>query len=181
MPMLPENAGVAFSEAYANAISSAKMGDPLLVALEVRHPDFEDESGNPTSYYIVSDNRSLTATDEDSETHTYIPIPFRFIPPEQTDSGAPKPAALEIDNVSLQLSQLLLMANSSATPVEVVVRMFLRSDTSTPHVLPVLVMEATEPVITSETVSVQLTFGALTNRKFPARVYTAEDFPGLTP
>jgi hypothetical protein len=178
--MLPENAGVSMSEGYAIAVSSNKIGDPLLVALEVRHPDFEDENGAATSYYVVSDNRALTATGEDSETHTYQPIPFRFVPPEQSDSGAPAPARLEIDNVSLQLARLLLMANASAEPVEVVVRMFLRSDTSAPHVLPVLVMEATEPSITDTTVSLSLTFESLTNRKFPARTYTPEKFPGLS-
>jgi hypothetical protein len=178
---LPANAGVQFSEAYAEAIASAKAGDPLLLTLEVRHSDFVDEDGNATSYWIVNDFRNLTATDEDSVVRTFIAVPFRFVWPEQTDSGAPKPAAMEIDNVSRQLTTLLLQARESDEPVECVLRMYLPSDTTAPHILPVTVMEVINPVVTSETVSVQLTFGSLTNRKFPARIYTAEEFPSLAP
>jgi hypothetical protein len=178
---LPENAGVQYSEAYAEAIASAKVGDPILLTLELRHPLFVDEDGAATSAWIVNDFRNHTFTDENSETNTYIGVPFRYVKPEQTDSGAPKPAALEVDNVSLEVTRLLMLARGSDDPVEAVQREFLPSDTTAPHVLPVTVLELTNPVVTVETVSLQLTFGALTNRKFPARTYTAEDFPGLVP
>lgn len=178
---LPPNAGVQLSQAVAEAYASATAGDPVLITLEVRHPSFVDEAGAPTSAWIVNDLRPLVANDDNGVSRTYIGVPFRFTKPEQTDSGAPRSPTIEIDNVSLEVARLLMLARGSEDPVEVVVREYLPSDTSAPHVLPVTVMELTAPVITSETVSAQVGFARLTNLKYPARTYTAEAFPGLAP
>jgi Domain of unknown function (DUF1833) len=178
---LPANVGVTFSKAYAEAIASAKMGDPVLITLEMRHPDFRDEDGNPTSARVVADYRNLTATDENGQTHTYIGVPFRHVKGDQSDSGAPRTATVEIDNVTRQIVQALMQARGSDEPVEVVVREYLPSDTSAPHVLPVSVYELSAPIATVETVQAQLGYGNLTNMKWPARVYTVEEFPGLQP
>ena len=178
---LPENAGVALSEPYAISLASNTIGDPALRTLELRHPRFTDEDGNATGIYIVNDYRNLTATDEDSNTHTFIGLPFKYVMPEQTDSGAPKASSVEIDNVSREVLRVLLQARESDDPVEIVERMYLPSDTTAPHVLPVTVAELSSPVASVETVSAQITFGSLTNKKFPARVYTLEEFPTLTP
>jgi hypothetical protein len=178
---LPANAGIELSEAIAEAYASANVGDPILGTLEFRHASFTDEDGNATSHYIVNDYRELVATDEDSNVRTFLPVPHRFTKPDQSDSGAPKAATIEIDNVSLILARLLMQARESDDPVQVIAREYLPSDTSAPHVIPVTVTELAAPVITAETVSAQLTFGNLTNRKYPARTYTAEDFPALAP
>jgi hypothetical protein len=178
---LPANAGIELSEAIAEAYASSKIGDPILLTLEFRHASFTDEEGNPISHYIVNDFRELSATDEDSNVRTFLPVPFRFTKPDQSDSGAPKAARIEIDNVSLILARLLMQARESDEPVQVIAREYLPSDTSAPHVIPVTGTELSSPVITVETVSAELGFGNLTNRKFPARSYTAEDFPALAP
>jgi hypothetical protein len=178
---LPANAGIELSEAIAEAYASAKVGDPILQTLEFRHASFTDEDGNPTSHYIVNDFRPLVATDEDLVERTFLPVPHRFTKPDQSDSGAPKAAQIEIDNVSLILARLLMQARASDEPVQVIAREYLPSDTSAPHVIPVTVTELSSPVITVETVSAELGFGGLTNMKYPARTYTAEDFPALAP
>ncbi len=176
---LPPRAGVEVSEAIAEAWASANAGDPVLTTLELRHPSFVDDEGNPTSAWVVNDLRNLVATDEDANVRTFIGVPFRYVKPEQTDSGAPQPPTIEVDNVSLEVTRLLMLARGSDDPVEVIEREYLPSDTSAPHVLPVTVLELAAPVITAETVSMQLIFGNLTNRKYPALQYTPEDFPAL--
>lgn len=178
---LPANAGLQLSEAIAEAYASANVGDPVLLTLEFRHPDFVDDDGNPTSAWVVNDYRNLVAFDEDSIERTFIGVPFKYVKPDQTDSGAPKAAQIELDNVSLEVSRLLMQARESDDPVEVVEREYLPSDLTAPHVLPVTVTELAAPAITVETVSASCTFGNLTNRKYPARTYTAEDFPALAP
>jgi hypothetical protein len=178
---LPGNAGIQFSEAIAEAFASAKAGDPALRTLELRHPSFTDADGNPISIRIVNDYRNLEATDEHSQTHTYIGIPFEYVMPEQTDSGAPKAASVQLDNVSREVLRVLMQARESDDPVEIVERMFLPSDTSAPHVLPVTTAELQAPVATVESVSAQIAFGGLTNKKFPARYYAPEYFPTLAP
>lgn len=176
---LPENAGVAYSKDYAGSLTHAKVNDPILQTLEFRHPDFVDADGNATSYYIVNDVRPLVATDELGGTHTFVAVPLEYVPPEQSDSGAPKPAALRLDNCSGELMRLLQLAVGSDEPVEVIDRRYLPSNTSAPHVMPPTVMELNSPMVTPETGTVQLTFGSLNNKKWPARTYTPEDFPGL--
>ena len=47
--------------------------------------------------------------------------------------------------------------------------------------LPVTVLELAAPAVTVETVSGQIGFGNLINLKYPRRIYTAEEFPGLAP
>ena len=80
---LPVNAGVALSEAIAEAYASAKTADPVLVTLEFRHPSFTDDAGNPTSAWVVNDFRNLVATDENAISRTYIGVPFRSSSPSR--------------------------------------------------------------------------------------------------
>jgi hypothetical protein len=176
---LPMHAGVQISEAIAEAMASATIGDPILLTLELRHPSFVDESDNPVSAWIVNDLRNLVAFDENDVERTFIGVPFRYVKPEQSDSAAPQVPAVAVDNVSLEVTRLLMLAKGSDDPVQVIEREYLPSDLSAPHVLPVTVLELSAPVITAETVTGQLIFGNLTNRKYPARTYTAEDFPAL--
>lgn len=178
---LPENAGVQLSEGIAQAYASATVGDPILRTLEIRHPSFTDDDGNAISIWIVNDLRPLTATDETSVVRTYLPCPFEYISPDQSDSGAPKGAQVSIDNVSREVVRVLMQARESDDPVLIVERQYLPSDTSAPHVLPVTVAELQSPVATSETVSGAIVFGGLTNKKYPRRIFTPEDFPGLAP
>lgn len=176
---LPPRAGVEISEAIAEAYASAKVGDPVLLTLELQHPSFVDANGDATSAWIVNDHRDLVATDEDANERTFIGVPFRYVKPEQTDSGAPQAPTVEIDNVSLEVTRLLMLARGSDDPVRVIEREYLPSDTSAPHVLPPTVLELGPPTITPETVSAPLLFGGMTNRKWPATQYTAEAFPAL--
>jgi hypothetical protein len=176
---LPPRAGVSISEDAAQNYASATVGDPVLLTLELIHPAFTQPAR------VVNDLRNLTATLEAGAPYNagaaveFIGVPFRYTKPEQSDSGAPAAVPVEIDNVSRALTELLMLARESMEPVEVIEREYLPSDTSAPHVLPPTRLELTNIVITPETVSAQLGFGNLTNRKFPPRIYTAEDFPGL--
>lgn len=178
---LDPRAGVQLSEAIAEAYASATVGDPVLITLELHHPSFTAPAR------VVNDYRTLTATLEADapynagEAVEFIGVPFRYTKPEQSDSGAPAAVGIEIDNVSLAITELLLQAIESDEPVLVIEREYLPSDTSAPHVLPVLQLEMGGIQVGVETVSAQLTFGNLTNRKFPATQYTAENAPGLAP
>jgi hypothetical protein len=176
---LDPRAGVSISEAIAEAYASATAGDPVLLTLELHHPDFTAPAR------VVNDFRTLTATLEADapynagEAVEFSGVPFRYTKPEQTDSGAPAAVGIEIDNVSREITNLLLLAAESFEPVRVIEREYLPSDTSAPHVLPVTTMELSGIEVSVETVRAQLSFGNLTNRKFPSLQYTAENSPGL--
>jgi len=182
MPVyLPPRLGLEHSEAIAEAYASSIAGDPVMLCLEIMHPDF------PEPVRIVNDFRNFYATLEadapiDAGLEVlFIPVPFRYIKPEQTadGSGAPAAVAVEIDNVSRQLAELMLLARECNSAVSVIEREYLPSDTTAPHVLPVTRLTLSNIVLTVDVVRANLSFGDLTNRKFPALTYTAEAFPGL--
>lgn len=172
---LPSRLGLSHSEAIAEAYASATAGDPVLLTLEVSHPAFSEPAR------VVNDFRDLTATLEATAPYNpstavlFSAVPFRYTKPEQTaesaNAGAPAAVGIEIDNVSGYIAELLIQAKESMEPVTVIEREYLPSDTSAPHVVPVTVMTMSNIVIGVETVRANLSFGDLTNRKFPAKVY----------
>jgi Domain of unknown function (DUF1833) len=174
MPIyLPPRLGLSHSEAIAEAYASATAGDPVLLTLEIHHPDFDEPAR------VVNDFRNFTATLEADapynagEAVLFTAVLFRYTKPEQVadGSGAPAAVGIEIDNVSGHIAELLMMARESMQPVTVIEREYLPSDTSAPHVLPVTSMTMSNIVIGVETAKANLSFGDLTNRKFPAKVY----------
>lgn len=178
MPIyLDPRLGVSYSEAIAESMASNKQGDPILLTLELQNENFVDDAGNPTSAWIVNDYRPLVAKDEDGNERTFRPVPFRYTMPEQTDSGAPAAVQIEVDNVSQILTKQLARAGRS--PVYIVEREYLPSDTSAPHVLPPTKMVLSNVEAGSTTVTAQASFGDFNNRKFPFATYTRELFPAL--
>lgn len=169
--------GISYSEAIAESMASNTLGDPLLLTLELQNSNFVDDDGNPTSVWIVNDFAAFDAYDEDSVLRTFLPVPFRYTKPEQTDGGAPAAVQIEVDNISQVLTRQLLLAGR--TPVYVVEREYLPSDPSAPHVLPPTRMAVTSVKVGGETVTGQASFGDFTNRKFPFATYTREEFPAL--
>jgi hypothetical protein len=182
---LPAVQGIQRSQAIAESMASATVGDPMLLTLELYHPSFVDDNGDPTAARIVCDFRNLAATLEAdaplnaSEEVTFIGIPFRYTRQEMTDSGAPAGVQIEIDNVSLAITRLLAQMQGSLEPIRCIEREYLPSDTSAPHVLPVTTLYLSDVEVSAETVTAKVTFGDLTNRRFPVDEYTREQWPAL--
>jgi hypothetical protein len=177
---LPPRLGISISEVAAEAYASATAGEVRLIAFELHHPGFT-APGRVVADWV---NHTLTheadAAVDPSTACEYVGVPLRYFPPDQSAEGAtPSLGRIEIDNVSLTIGRLMRLAKESREPVTLIVREYLASDTSAPHVTPPLVMNLTGIVITAETSSGQLSFGDLTNRRFPPRLYTPADFPTL--
>lgn len=181
---LPARLGLSHSEAVAEAYASATAGVVVLTTLEIWNPSFE------APVRVVNDYRNLTATLEataprnPSTAVVFLAIPFKYIRQEQTadmqNSGAPAAVQIEIDNVSRQFSELMILARESQEPTVCIEREYLPSDTTGPHVIPVTTVILNNIVLTAEVVRASLSFGDLTNRKFPPKTYTTELFPMLS-
>jgi hypothetical protein len=177
----PLNVGVQQSEALAAAYISSPSDDPVMVTLEVMHP-------NGNALRMVNDWELLTATLEDDaplnagEEVTFAGIPFSIVRPPETDGGAPGAVTCTIDNLSAQITELVMAIQESGSPVRVILRTYLPSDTSAPHELPVLTMYVRSPVVitSSHQAQFQCSFGDLTNRKFPKLTYRSETHPTLS-
>lgn len=177
----PLNVGVQHSEALAAAYITNPTDDPVLMTLEIRHPD-----GTPIR--IVNQWASIDATLEadapsnPGATVTFVGIPFTAVRPPETDGGAPAAITITMDNLNAQITQLAMAIQESQEPCQAILRTYLPSDLSGPHELPVLKMYVHSPVSIQPGHRAQFrcSFGDLTNRKFPRREYRRETHPTLS-
>jgi len=187
MPVyLPPRVGISISEALAESYAHASVDEPVLLTLEIHHPDFRSPNGQPTAARIVNDWADLTATLEadapmnGSQAVRFSACPFEYTKPEQTDTGAPAAVQIVIDNVSRKITPLLDQVVASMVPVLVIERIYLPSDTSAPHEMPPTRMYLSAPQVTSTSVTLQASFGNLTNRRFPAARYKRKQYAALS-
>ncbi len=174
-----------YTEALQEAYASAPDNVVILDTLELRHPSFVDEMDNPIAVRIVSDHQDLLATLEadaplnPSEEVTFTALAFECALPEQTDSNSLPEITIAVDNIGSELTSLLDLASTSAAPVEITYRPYLSTDTSAPHMNPVLTLTLRGAEVTPTKVTARATFGDLVNRRFPSLRYTKANFPTL--
>ena len=184
--MMPPRQGVSHSEAIAAAYASAPEEDILLDTLEFLHPDVKDEDGNPTGIRVVNDHVHLMATLEADapvnagEEVKFLRAYFKVKRPAENDSGNPADLDIQIDNVAKILTPFISKTKESRIPITVIWRPYLLSDTSGPHILPVLTRTITQVSADLSSVTAKAGMVNYTNKRFPASDYTAKKFPGLT-
>lgn len=170
----------AIKEAYASAPSNLV----IYHTLELRHPAFVDEYGNPAPIRVVRDWNDLNATLEASaplnagERVTFVRFAFDFTKPEISASGVPQ-MQIEIDNVDRAIVANIEAASTSSELVEATYREFISTDLSGPQNDPPIHM--TIMSINADVFRVRATAGFpdLMNRRFPREEYSSEVFPGL--
>src|SRR6478672_6481090 len=118
------------SDALKEAYAVAPDDETILHMLELRHPSFVDEAGNPDSIWLTLNEEDIAATLEDGapvkggETVTFLSFPFQFrlAPIENT---AAQELELAIDNVDRRIVENLDLAMASATKIEICYRPYL--------------------------------------------------------
>src|SRR5689334_300949 len=127
----------ALKEAYAVAPADEVINHTL----ELRHPAFTDEAGNPDSIWVTTNEDDVTATIEASaplhggEAVTFLSFPFRFrLAP--IENNATQELELAIDNVDRRIVQNLDAAMAYGSKIQMCYRPFLASDLSTPQMDP---------------------------------------------
>lgn len=157
---------------YAEFAASAPVGIIELRCLEITHPLIT------APLRLVHDYQDWTVTLETSEVVTFKAAQFRTAPPKIGDNGQIE-RTLQIDNTDGSIMSELLPIASSLTPITCVFRIYLSDDLSAPQFV-------APEVTTIRTISLQggtLTANTQTddviNRKFPRRIYTADNTPGL--
>lgn len=167
------------SAALREAYASAPADVVVLHTLEFLHASFV------TPLRVVRDYTSLTATLEASApvgagtSVTFVPYAFDFKLPSAGESSVPE-IEITLDNVGADLVQYFDQAANSATPVTMIYRPYLSTDLSQPHMDPPLQMVLRSISCDMFKVTAKAGFGDLGSRRFPALLYTATTFPGLT-
>lgn len=183
--MRPPRRGVSYSEALARTYAVAPEDEIALDTLELLHPMFVDEEGDPVAVRVVNDHIPLTATLEaDAPLNPGATVEFKncyfeFKRPREDESGQVPELELRIDNVARILIPYLELIKLSRTPVTAIFRPYLPSDLSGPHMNPPLTLTLKNVGGDMSSLHARASVSELTNRRFPASEYTARKFPGL--
>ncbi|RXZ42716.1 DUF1833 family protein [Crenobacter cavernae] len=153
-----------YSRAARENLNATSADEPLLMALEITHPDLAEP------VRVVSDTQGITL-----EGHEFVACPFRCTLPDDMDTRQPR-ARLEVDNVGRELTQWL---DDSRGGQGAKCRM-IQVLRSSPEVIEFdLTLDLSNLVINQSVVSGELGFVDTLNRPAVNLQYRPETAPGL--
>lgn len=176
-----ENISEALKEAYASAPSNVV----LLHTLELRHPAFADDSGQPTAIRVVRDHVDHICTLEDSaslnagQAVLFTAMAFDLELPPVDTSPTPE-ITVTLDNVSTELISYLDKAVETQDMIEMTYRPYLSDDTSVPQMDPPVTLMITEITVDCYKITATARMMDIGNRSFPSENYTVKNYPGLS-
>lgn len=176
---------------YQQALKEAYAANPtdavVLDTLEVRHPAFVDDLGNPTAIRVVIGYDDIVATLEAGapldagKAVTFIAGAFNFMLPGFKEGEVPS-LEITLDNVSRDITAHIEQAIGQLTPIEITYRPYLASDLSAPQMDPPINMILTNVKVDVFKVTGTATLNDVHNWGFPGGLnglYTQARFPGL--
>ena len=175
----------ALSEAIQEAYAHAPSNTIILHTLEIRHPDFRDASGHPTSIRVVRDQIDLQARLEADapmdagEIVTFVAMGFELDLPAVDTTPVPE-IVVTLDNVSREIVRYLDVAAESQSVIEITYRPYLSNDFEGPQMDPPITLILSEVEADVQRVTARARMMDIGNKAFPSRTYTAKEFPGLT-
>lgn len=173
------------TEALAEVYASNPQDEVVLDTLELRHPSFIDDTGNPAPIRVVADYNDLTATLEADaplsagQSVTFIAMAFQFTLPSMEEGQAPQ-VDIVLDGASAEIIGHLESAVTQTAQIEVTHRRFLASNPAAgPQDGEPLTLYIASAKATLTQVTATATLTDINNCPFPSRVYRPDDFPGL--
>ena len=172
------------SAAIREAYASAPADVVTLHTLELRHPAFRDDDGNPTAIRIVRDHVDLWARLETGApldggaTVRFVAMAFEVELPAVDTAPVPE-ITVTLDNVGREIVRHLDEAAISQDRIEVTYRPYLSSDLEGPQMDPPITLVLSEVDVDSLKVTGRARMLDIGNKVFPSETYTAQRFPGL--
>ncbi|QTD91754.1 DUF1833 family protein [Burkholderia anthina] len=173
------------SEALAEVYASNPEDDFVLNTLEIRHPTFIDDDGNPTAIRVVADHEPLTAMLEDDapmnagQSVRFEAMAFGFALPSTEEGQAPQ-LSVKLDGVSREAVGHLENAIGQTEQIEVTHRRFLAADPAAgPQDGEPLTLYAGVATANLTQVEMTATLTDVHNKAFPNRIYSPSVFVGL--
>lgn len=173
-----------YEEALKEAYAANPTNDVALDTIEIRHPAFVDDSGNPTAIRVVRGYDDIVATLEADaplnagQPVTFIAAAFDFTLPGFEEGQVPQ-LQITLDNVSREITAHLEQAIGQTAPIEVTYRPYLYSDLSAPQMDPPINMLLTQVSVDVFQVTGTATLNDVHNWGFPNSSYDLTSFPGL--
>ncbi len=171
----------AIKEAYA----MAPKGVVTYHTLEIWHPEFIDEAGDPAPARVVLGNKDIVATLEaDAPLDPGEAVVFRAVQFKLTLAPIELSPAPELEGalaaVAIDIVKNLDRAVSDSNKIVLRYRPYLSTDLSTPRMLPPPTYDLSQAIAAGGT---QMKFRARNGidlrGNFPKLLYTAAGFPGL--
>jgi Domain of unknown function (DUF1833) len=168
-----------WTDAWAEAEATAPPGLVVYDTIELQHTSFAE----PVRVVNAAEDQTLTleagADPDGGSAVVFTAIPFSADKPEYAEGRVPQ-CTVTIDNVARELVEPLEAAVQYRADLYAIFRQFRSDDTTEPCYGPV------EFVIKKVTVSGTRVQGVaildnLSNKRFPTRNYTINEFPGLAP
>lgn len=146
--------------------------------LELIHPEFTDEQGNPSSHRIVNNCLDpLTVTLETGTQADFQPGAFDVVLPEKGAKGRQE-AKLTMDGASRRIvQQLERAADGERAPIIAIFREYAEDDLTGPGLIHQLTV--VNPNVTPSRVTASAVFIDPINQKFPLVLYTTDTHPSL--
>jgi hypothetical protein len=172
--------------AWEEADASVPASVQVYFTLELQHPGFVDESTNPLPIRCVTgvyEDMQLGIEDgavfDAGALATFRAIPFCADFPEFAEGRVPE-TRVTVDNVSRELVPHIESALSLRADLIAIYREYRSDDLSAPCFGPVefIVRNIT---MTGTHIEGMASIDNLANKKFPSRVYTTKEYPGLQP
>jgi hypothetical protein len=173
--------------AWEEAVASVPASVVVYFTLELQHPGFLDETGeNQIPIRLVTGAREAMqlgiedgAAFNGGEMATFAAIPFQAEYPEFAEGRVPE-ARIAIDNVARELLPHIERAMTYRADLIAIYREYRSDDPTSPCYGPVefVIRNAS---MTGTRIEGIARLDNLASRKFPSKLYTLRDFPGLQP
>lgn len=176
---------MSYSEEIQEAYASAPANEVAVDTIELYHPAFVDQLGQPAAIRVALayDNLMLgleaDAILNPGEMVEFLACEFTVTPPEFTQDGSIPSIQLAIGNVSREITKYLELAKQSLVPIIVTYRPYLLSDPSYPQMDPPIVLQMSEIDVDVFQATGMATLEDIHNFPFPYEKYNINRFPGL--
>jgi hypothetical protein len=172
--------------AWEEAVASVPASAQDFFTLELQHPGFVDELSNPIPI------RCVTGVAEDmqfgiedgavfnaGEMATFTAIPFYADFPEFAEGKVPETRVV-VDNVGRELVPHIEAALAVRADLIAIYREYRSDDLTEPCFGPVEFV-VRRIIMSGTRIEGMASIDNLANKKFPTRVYTTKEYPGLQP
>lgn len=164
---------MAISSTLKNIYASAPTSVRYIETLQFSHSTFGKV------YYMCNDNQPWRYFLENGQIVSFLPVPFKVIPPTQDGEGN-QDMSITLANIGQELVIPVQAAIAKPQePIRCVYRVYLDKPSTYQQNTPALQMTITGVQISRETISAIATRADVLNREFPKNIYTYELFPGL--
>lgn len=173
------------SDALAEAMALAPDDEIVIDTLEIRHPAFIDDDGNPDSIWLTTNEAEIEAAIEEGAAmkggEMVIFRSFAFsLTLARIEPGVGAEIEIRVDNTDRRIVEALDRAATEPTKIIMCYRPYLSTDlVGGPQMIPppeyVLSQAAAEALVVSGRARVAIDLAG----PFPRYLYTATEYPGL--